>query len=390
MTWFIHTADWQVGKPFARVEDAEKRALLRNERIEVVRRIGRLAAAQRAEFVLVAGDLFDGATPDKNTVSAVCSAIGSIGLPVLAIPGNHDHAGPAGIWEQEFFLREQRALAGNLRVLLKAEPVEQSGTTILPCPLSRRQQTEDPTAWLRDPALPASLNPDRPRIVLAHGSVQGFSSGADEDEPALQPNLIALDSLPTDAFDYIALGDWHGAKQVAPSAWYAGTPELDRFIKGGDHDPGHVLLVEVRGRGRPPTVSKLRTARFNWWSEEFSLGGADSVAALRARLAELLGARAQSDLLELNLRGSLGLRENNELQSFLDSLRSRLLRLKLDNRVQVLPSDEEVQALTQRAADPLIAALADELRAADDSPLTRQAFRELYALVAAQEGRHAP
>ena len=28
-------------------------------------------------------------------------------VPVLAIPGNHDHAGPGTVWEQDFFRREQ-------------------------------------------------------------------------------------------------------------------------------------------------------------------------------------------------------------------------------------------------------------------------------------------
>jgi hypothetical protein len=38
-TTFIHTADWQLGKPFAGVTDPAKRALLQNERFQAIRRI---------------------------------------------------------------------------------------------------------------------------------------------------------------------------------------------------------------------------------------------------------------------------------------------------------------------------------------------------------------
>ena len=395
MSRFIHTADWQIGKPFARVDDPDKRALLRRERIEVLKRIGRFAAEQRAEFVLVAGDLFDSTTPDKSTVSAACSAIGSMGVPVMAIPGNHDHAGPGGIWEQEYFLREQKSLAPNLRVFLAPEPVDVCGTILLPCPLARRQDAADPTSWLRDPAAFAGLDESKPRIVLAHGSVQGFTSADAAEEGGAESNPLDVGRLAMDQLDYVALGDWHGTKQVAEKVWYSGTPELDRFVKGGGHDPGNVLLVDLPARGQLPSVEVHRTAGFNWLTESFSLAGLESLTALRARLDDLLGGRAQSDLLELTISGHVGLQDGQTLQDMLERMQSRLLRLKLDSSVQFVPSDEEVRAMTDRSNDPLIAAVACRLRdsmeqGGGDMEISRRAFRELYAVVAAQtEARHA-
>ena len=38
---FIHTADWQIGKPFAGIGDAHKRSLVQQERIGAIERIGR-------------------------------------------------------------------------------------------------------------------------------------------------------------------------------------------------------------------------------------------------------------------------------------------------------------------------------------------------------------
>jgi hypothetical protein len=41
-TRFLHTADWQLGKPFAGIVDAQKRALVQQQRMEAVRALGRI------------------------------------------------------------------------------------------------------------------------------------------------------------------------------------------------------------------------------------------------------------------------------------------------------------------------------------------------------------
>ena len=43
---FIHTADWQLGKPYARVTDPDKRAQLRRERLSAIARLGQVAREQ--------------------------------------------------------------------------------------------------------------------------------------------------------------------------------------------------------------------------------------------------------------------------------------------------------------------------------------------------------
>ena len=155
MITFLHTADWQIGKPFASIADPAKRARVQQERIEAVRRIGSLARDRRAAFVVVAGDLFDSPTPTNATVAAALGAIASIEVPVYCIPGNHDHGGPDSLWEQPFFKSEHRRLAANFHVLLEPEPLvvelptadaDQTQVVLLPCPLRRRHEADDPTA----------------------------------------------------------------------------------------------------------------------------------------------------------------------------------------------------------------------------------------------------
>ena len=87
---FLHTADWQVGKPYRHIQDETKRAVLQRERLAVIHRIAALAKEHQVDAVLVAGDLFDSPTPTSGVLLEVLEAIGAMDVPVLVIPGNHD------------------------------------------------------------------------------------------------------------------------------------------------------------------------------------------------------------------------------------------------------------------------------------------------------------
>ena len=117
MTSFIHTADWQLGKPFSRVTDPDRQAALRGQRLETIDRIAAVAKDHHASFVVVAGDVFDSHRPPDRLISKALQRIGQIGLPVYVIPGNHDYGGPGSLWLTDHFQRENRELAPNLIVL---------------------------------------------------------------------------------------------------------------------------------------------------------------------------------------------------------------------------------------------------------------------------------
>ncbi len=377
---FIHSADWQLGKPYGSVTEIDKRSIMQQERLAVVTRIRTLVQQHNASFVVLAGDTFDSPSPSKSTVSAGCAAIGQLEVPVYLIPGNHDHGGPLGLWEQPFFLSEQKKLAPNLRVLLTPEPVETGDAVLFPCPLLRRHEPSDLTAWLRPGNTMLEQFGGKPRIVIAHGSVQGF--GLDDEDGGGAPNQIDLERLDHAAYDYIALGDWHGMKQVGTKAWYAGTPELDRFPKGADYGGGHTLVVTA-ARSSAPMVIAAPTSRIGWHTLEHAFIADEEVDTLEKQVDMLVGNRAGSDLLRLELRGSLGLEATAKLEQLLDSWQSRLLRMKLTNDVTIAATAEDILALTTRVEDPIIARVASLLAESLDDPSTaavaRVALQELHA-----------
>jgi hypothetical protein len=196
-------------------------------------------------------------------------------------------------------------------------------------------------------------------------------------------NWIDLSRLPSDDLDYIALGDWHGTKQVGPKAWYSGTPEIDRFPKGEGNDPGNMLKVTV-SRGQAPVVEKISSSRFLWKELAFRFSDDASLDLFASQMDETIGQRGDEHLLLLSLDGSLGIEASGHLEKILDSWESRLLRLKLDHRVTIAPTEEEIVALTQRADDPLIATVARQLVSqidgdGEDAAVARLALRELHS-----------
>ncbi len=83
----LHTSDWHVGKSIRGHSRAD-------EHREVLAEITDVAAERAVELVVVAGDLFDTATPTAESERIVYHALLSLAeiAPVIVISGNHDNA----------------------------------------------------------------------------------------------------------------------------------------------------------------------------------------------------------------------------------------------------------------------------------------------------------
>ena len=365
------------------MEDPEKREPAKVARLDVLDRIGELVKSEGASFVLVAGDLFDSLHPSKTTVSAAFNKIGKWKVPVYAIPGNHDFGGQGGAWDQPYLLKEMRDQAPNFQIILKREPLVVEDCVLLPCPLLSRTDHTDPSLWIQQVNFSNPEFQGKPRIVLAHGTVQGFTSSSDEDGGmSVTSNHIRHENLPQGDIDYVALGDWHGMRKCAPKVWYSGTPEIDRFPKGEDNKPGYTLCVEV-GRGQMPSVKEIPTTTLRWHVRDFSVNSDEDVLTVEAQLGALLEKRVNQDLLQLTLSGKLGIQANQRLEELIETIRGRIIRVKRYGEVQIIPSDEEIQRLTQSTANPLTASVAKLLMAksalpGDEGRIANLALRELF------------
>jgi hypothetical protein len=67
------------------------------------------------------------------------------------------------------------------------------------------------------------------------------------------------------------------------------------------------------------------------------------------------------DLLRLELSGSLSLAGQQRCGALLERLEAQLLRLKQRGACAIAPSPDELETLTQRPGDPLVALVAQQL-----------------------------
>ena len=382
---FLHTADWQIGKPYHWIEDPQKRARLQQERVNAVSRIASTARERNVDAVMVAGDLFDSSTVAPAIVMEVMEAIASIPCPVLVIPGNHDHGGAGGIWQRRDVQRQMRQRCPNLQLLLQTEPQVIADMVLLPCPLLRQRDSRSPADWL-DSLNWSSLPNDQPRVVLAHGSVHGF--GAEE-----QINQLHPERWPEQEVDYIALGDWHALTQLNPRTWYCGTPEPDRFPTSVHDQRSQALLVDLK-RQQPPEVTPIAIGAMSWHRIEAKVSSEADVERLQETIASCVGSKVGKDLVRMELSGQLSFQEHQQLQQHLQDLDQQLLHLRIRGMPHRRPEPGEFQTFLQRDDAPLITGITNDLASelddntapcaehnALDRAMLEQALIELHRIV---------
>lgn len=373
MVRFVHTADLQLGMPFHFVPD-DRGAKLRDLRFAAIDRVVELAHQQDAAFIVVAGDVFDANTVDDRTVEQACARFARARVPVYAIPGNHDHGGPGSVWQRARF---KLSRPENFKVIEDREPVPVAGghAVLLPAPLIQRFERGDTTAhWT--PELGREHGEGAVRIGLAHGGVSSF--GEVEARNLIDPQRANRADL-----DYVALGDWHGAREAGIRAWYAGTPEPTGFK---DNNAGHALVVTA-GRGLPPRVEPVSVGRARWVRHAETLNEPDDIERLGRWFQELDD--PLETLVRLELEGALCFADMERLEALLTRMEGRLIYLRRkDAGLVPRGRDEELAGI---ASAGFIAEAIERLRAevATGGPEAGRAARALQLLFRLHRARAA-
>jgi DNA repair exonuclease SbcCD nuclease subunit len=364
---FIHTADWQIGKPFRNF--GEKDGVLRQARLAAIEAIGSLAREEGASHVLVAGDLYDNDAPSQKTLLEPLERMRNFpGVSWHIIPGNHDHHRGNGLWDRT----AAQGLPPNVVFHLSPKPSALGGHAVLfPAPLRRRSEVNDLTEWMDAAESAAGLL----RVGLAHGSVTGFGAESEAKNP------IAPDRAKRAGLDYLALGDWHRTIKVNEATWYAGTPEADRF---NSQEQGQVLLVEIEAPGAPPRVTPKLTGAFRWRTATEDLAAAEDLPQLEARLRAEAG--LPSLLMRLQLRGALDLTARADLAQRLQGLEAAMFWLEADlSALHVRPTPEDLeridfQGVLREAAERLRAEAEDPAASAAERRRAEDALVQLFVL----------
>jgi len=347
MTKFIHTADVQLGMKASEAGECGER--LREARFSALQRIVQIAREEEADFILIAGDLFEHNQVATRTVSRAVQLLQAAApLPVYILPGNHDWYDAGSVYQRRDFSAPQ---AGNITVLTAAEPLEVAdGCTLYPCPVTERWSYLDPTVWI-----PPREDDGRIRIGVAHGTLPI------PGEERILP--IEPDTAQRKGLDYLALGHTHGLRRYdSDRLAYPGTPEQTSF---GEEGAGQVLLVGIEP-GRPPVIEEHRTGSLTWlaWERTISEPADKALGELREEIRALED--GPQTLLRLRLNGTLGADSLPLIAEFEEWLEARcdneqLLYVKIERDLR---TSGELAGALQRLADQdeVIAGVVADLR----------------------------
>jgi DNA repair exonuclease SbcCD nuclease subunit len=365
---FVHTADWQLGmtRHFLAGEAQPRYSAARRD---AVAGLGALAAEVGAEFVVVAGDVFEHNQLPPQVVSQSLEAMRAIGIPVYLLPGNHDPLDASSVYTSALFTAER---PDNVVVLDRAGVHEvQPGVQLVAAPW----RSKSPTTDLVAEALDGVPGDGAIRILVAHGGVDVL-----DPDPA-KPGVIRLaaleDALARGLVHYIALGDKHSRTAVGSSGrvWYSGSPEVTNF-DDVEADPGHVLIVDIdeADHKRAVNVDARRVGRWRFLTLRRQVDNNRDIADLDLNLDHMTD--KDRTVVRLALTGSLSVTDRAALDACLDKYSRLFAWLGLWERhsdLAVIPADGEfsdlgVGGFAAAAVDELVAtARAGDGDAADDA-----------------------
>jgi len=332
---FLHIADVHIGFRVTRFDEPVA-SKLREARFQALDNAIRVAEDWQADFILIAGDLFDDNGVSLTDAQRAFSMLAGRSMPVYILPGNHDPYCAGSVWQRRPWAQTEGT---SIHLLSVPEPVVlDNGVALLPCPVTRKRSAYDPTAWIGSAKTASGCI----LVGLAHGSVMDRQPLPEDDHP------IPPDAPLARGLDYLALGHWHEHKPFrtdgAIRMAYPGTSEQMGFVSGGldvgwraySPDPmggefiggskGSALLVALGERGAPPVVEQVDIGHYAWLEEsanvtDESFGDFFSAMARRGD--------KERHLLRLTLSGVLSVENMVAIEGFRNML-SRYLYCELN------------------------------------------------------------
>lgn len=267
---FIHAADLHLDGPLSSLKlyaPDQVKDYIRLASRQALKNLVQLALAERVDFVVLSGDIYDGQARDYRTGLYFLDQMASLtrnGLKVYAIAGNHDASSrmarqlprPPGM--------HVFPAAGPASLALEEHSVALHGQSYPERSVSRNLAVDYPAPR------PGCFN-----IGLLHTSLTGL--------PGHEPYApCSLDDLRRHGYDYWALGHSHfpDILNEQPHIVYAGTTQGRHILETGPHGCYLVEVDEnasVRAQFRPLDVIR--------WEHALVRPGPDDPAELVPELA---------------------------------------------------------------------------------------------------------
>ena len=262
----LHVSDLHIGKRVNGISMVEDQRF-------ILARIVQIACEREVDALLVAGDIYDKASPSAEAVAlfdTFLTELSDAGIRVIAIPGNHDSAERIA-YAQELLARQGVCFPpvydGEIERVVLEDGWGPVDFWLLPFIKPGDVRRHFPDAEIGDDysaALGAvlgacAIDESRRNVAVSHQLVTacGVSPERADDEIKLG-GIDNVDVSMYDAFDYVALGHVHRPQRVGrDTVRYAGSPlkysfseaRYDKsavFVELGEKAPGDAAGACVR------------------------------------------------------------------------------------------------------------------------------------------------
>lgn len=256
----LHTSDWHIGRTFHGNSTMDALA-------EVIGALTEQVREHAVDVVVVAGDVFDSATPSGPAYTLLGDALVALhatGASVIVTSGNHDSAARLGF--QARLLREGiRVLTDPLSIGTPVTvhdtdgPVNFFGIPYLEPAIVRQHWPEGDAQGrpLRTQAQTMAHAMDLVRagmarhegrsVAIAHCFAAGVDATTGLEREVRQGGLDVVPLEVFDGPDYVALGHIHGRNRLSERVRYAGAPLHYSF--GEQSKPRGSWLVDLDASG---------------------------------------------------------------------------------------------------------------------------------------------
>lgn len=370
---FIHSSDWQLGMTRAFLSD-EASARFSQDRISAISKLGALATEHKAEFIIVAGDVFESNQLSKQTLARALDALEALPVPIFLLPGNHDPLDGASI----FLTKAFQSANNHIIVLREMQPVavpNLPGVEIVGAPWRTKHPNSDLCNDLMQTLEPVA---GVVRIAVAHGQVDKLSP-----DPT-RPEVIELagveQAIKDKKLHYLGLGDRHSVTDVGNTGrvWYSGAPVATAF---DEVDANQALLVEI-DTSDTCVVERLRVGTWSFVAAQRALNGPDDLVGFEKWLSDM--SNKECTAVKVGFEGSINLATAAALDGLMETkaeLFASLNRRERTTDLAVVPDefDQDSVSLSGYARETWNELLT---MAQQDDHAAQDALRLLYRLSA--------
>ena len=249
---FLHLADLHLGKrlnDFSFLED----------QVRLLCQVEEIARSERADAVLIAGDVYQKASPQSEAMAAFdqfITRLKEMGLAVFVISGNHDSAQRISYFSsllKSSGVYVSEAFDGHLQQVTLQDEHGELVVSLLPFlkPIQLRRFYPDEKIETYQDAVQAVLRHSpvdtaKRNVLVCHQFITGAETSDSEEKTV--GGLDNIDAAVFSDFDYVALGHIHKPQQCARETLrYAGS--LMKYSFSEVNQKKSVTVVEMEEKG---------------------------------------------------------------------------------------------------------------------------------------------